>query len=366
MTEVRQRSWLAIAGLLALLGTPGCGCSDDGDNPSVPAGGTGGSSGSAGSSGNSGTGGGGAGGSAGTAPEGGGSIGIQKAVEAPSPFDATPDPEGKTVYYTAIDPTLGPGVFKVPVGGGTPTTLHAGAPFAGPFGIATSTIGSTLYVADPASEWTDMAGEPQDGGQIFALSANGGPPTTVAGTEGRLPRGLEVHEENSADVIFYSGRDQSGAPGVFKIASGGGTSTAVASGAPFVDPGGIAVAANGDVYVADTSNAEDRSASVLVIKGGVVSVFASDVSVGFPAGIALAAGDGTLFVSGLDPETSTDLVLAIDTSTKAVSRYTGSAENNIALFNEPAGLHRAKKTNVFAWADSKANSGGTVYTLTLE
>ena len=68
---------------------------------------------------------------------------------------------------------------------------------------------------------------------------------------------------------------------------------------------------------------------MLVIKAGVASVLATDLRVGFPAGIALAAGDGTLFVSGLDPETLTDLVLAIDVKTKAVARYTGSAENNI-------------------------------------
>lgn len=363
MTEGRQRSWLAIAGLLAMLGAPGCGCSDEPvEHPSTPTGGTAGTAGSGGSSGTGAT-----GGTGGTAPDGGGAmIGIEKAAEAPTPFDATPDPDGKVVYFTAADPTLGAGVFKVPVGGGTVSTVHAGAPFSAPFGIATSTNGSSLYVADPASEWADTSGEPQDGGQIFTLSVGGGTPSAVAGTMGRSPRGLEVHEENGADMIYYSGRDASGVPGVFKIASGGGNPTAVASGTPFVDPSGVAVSAAGDVYVADTVNSENRTASVIVVKAGAASVLATDLRVGFPVGIALASGDTTLFVSGLDPDTLTDLVLAIDVNTKAVTRYTGNADINIGMFDEPAGLHRAKKANVFAWADSKANTRGTVYVLSIE
>ena len=49
---------------------------------------------------------------------GGGAIDIRKAAEAPNPFDATPDPDGKNVYFTAADPTLGAGVFKIPADGG--------------------------------------------------------------------------------------------------------------------------------------------------------------------------------------------------------------------------------------------------------
>jgi sugar lactone lactonase YvrE len=359
MKETRRRSFIAVAALFAALAAPACG--DDEAVPVAPGGGKAGTGGTGGAGGTSAT-----GGTSGTGPDGGGTISINKAVEAPNPFDATPDPDGKNVYFTAADPTLGAGVFKVPVGGGTVTTVHAGAPFAAPFGIATSTDGNTLYVADPASEWTDSAGEPQDGGQVFALSAAGGTPTAVNGTTGYSPRGLELLQQNGTDEIYFSGRDSAGVPGVFKVATGGGTPSALASGSPFVDPSGVAVSAAGDVYVADATNAESRTASVLVVKGGVTSVLASDLRVGYPVGIALAQGDGTLFVSGLNPDTLTDLVFAIDVATKNVSRYGGSAENDIKNFQEPAGLHRAKKSNVFAWADSKANTGGTVYVLRIE
>ena len=361
MTETRRQSFIAIAALFAVLAAPACG--DDEDVPGAPGGkgGTAGSSGAAGTAGASAT-----GGTGGMTDAGGGAIDIRKAAEAPNPFDATPDPDGKNVYFTAADPTLGAGVFKIPADGGAVTTVHAGDPFAAPFGIATSTDGSSLYVADPASEWVDSAGAPQDGGQIFALSPSGGTPTTVNGTTGYSPRGLEVLQQNGSDEIYFSGRDSAGVPGVFKVATAGGTPSALASGSPFVDPSGVAVSAAGDVYVADTTNAESRTASIIVVKAGTASVLATDLRVGYPVGIALAQGDGTLFVSGLDPDTLTDLVLAINVTTKDVARYTGSTENNIGLFQEPAGLHRAKKSNVFAWADTKANAGGTVYVLTIE
>jgi sugar lactone lactonase YvrE len=361
MTETRRLSFIAVAALFAALAAPACG--DDEDVPVTPGGkgGKGGTSGAAGSSGTAGT-----SGTGGTAPDsGGGNISISKGAEAPNPFDATPDPDGQNVYFTAVDPMQGAGVFKIPAGGGAVTTVHAGAPFASPFGIATSTDGNTLFVADAASEVTDSAGESEAIGQIFALSPSGGTPTSIMGTTGYSPRGLEVLQKDGTDEIYFSGRDTAGVPGVFKVAAGGGTPSALASGSPFVDPSGVAVSAAGDVYVADTTNAESKFASVFVVKGGTTSVLAEELRVGYPVGIALAQGDGTLFVSGLDPETLTDLVLAIDVSTKSVARYTGSMENNIGLFEEPAGLHRAKRSNVFAWADTKA-AGGTVYILRIE
>ena len=362
MTETRRISFIAVAALFAALTAPACG--DDEPAPGGPGGkgGRGGSSGAAGSSGTAGTAG--TGGTAGT-DAGMSSISIAKGAEAPNPFDATPDPDGQNIYFTAADPVQGAGVFKIPAGGGAVTTVHAGAPFVAPFGIATSTDGNTLFVADPASDVADSAGGSEAVGQIFALSPSGGTPTSIMGTTGYSPRGLEVLQQNGVDEIYFSGRDSTGAPGVFKVATGGGTPSALATGSPFVDPSGVAVSAAGDVYVADTTNAESRTATIFLVKGGTTSVLAEGLRVGYPVGIALAQGDGTLFVSGLNTNTLTDLVVAIDLATKNTSEYTGSAEHKIGDFEEPAGLHRAKKSNVFAWADSKA-AGGTVYVLRIQ
>src|SRR5690349_18260232 len=52
-----------------------------------------------------------------------------------SPVDATPDPMGVTIYFIAKTST-GPGIFSVPLAGGTPTTLYSGAPLVNPRGIS--------------------------------------------------------------------------------------------------------------------------------------------------------------------------------------------------------------------------------------
>src|SRR5262245_1716538 len=80
----------------------------------------------------------------------GGSIAINAAANDPgvqSPFDATPSPDGKTVYFTALREESGervPGVFKVPAGGGDIEVLASGDTLASPIGITISLDGATL------------------------------------------------------------------------------------------------------------------------------------------------------------------------------------------------------------------------------
>src|SRR5258708_35899630 len=70
-------------------------------------------------------------------PLGNGMLGtISPAAMVSTPLDATPDPDGKTIYFTAISPIDGPGVFSVPAAGGAVTTVFARDPFGSPFGIA--------------------------------------------------------------------------------------------------------------------------------------------------------------------------------------------------------------------------------------
>jgi DNA-binding beta-propeller fold protein YncE len=64
-----------------------------------------------------------------------------------TPLDATPDPDGNQIYFTAMS-SRGAGVFRVPAAGGTVVTLTVGLPVTTPVGIAVSTDGNTLYLAD--------------------------------------------------------------------------------------------------------------------------------------------------------------------------------------------------------------------------
>jgi len=269
-----------------------------------------------------------------------------------SPFDATPDPDGKNVYFLALTPDGDPGVFKVAASGGPVTKLFAGAPLGAPVNIAVSDDGKTLFLADSGSDTPDG----DDGGALFSLSADGGTPSLLPGTEATAPRGVEVH----GDSVYFTGT-KNGQPGLFKTSPQGGSASVVASGA-FSDPSGVAVASTGEAYVVDTGSAQDGAASVFkVTADGTVSQFATGFSVGFPAGLAITKDNSTLLVSGIDASKGSDVVIGVSLA-DATSRKTFS--DTINQFSEAAGLHRARNAEVYAWADSQAQSTGTVYVLT--
>jgi hypothetical protein len=268
-----------------------------------------------------------------------------------SPFDATPDPTGKNVYFTAIG-AHGAGVFKVAAKGGPVSEVYAGLPFVSPFSIAISTDGSQLFVADIGAQTTKT-----DGGAIFTLPVAGGTPTDIGDTGGMLPHGVEV----SGDTLFFTGASSKGVPGLFKVSVSGGAVSTIAAGAPFKDPSGIAIASSGDIYVVDTVSAGALGARILKVPAsGSPSVYLDNIAVGYPAGIVFNQAESQLLVSALDTAKGTDAVLVIDVASRDVTEFT----TGIDTFVEPAGLHRAHGANVFAWADSTADKAGTVYVIT--
>jgi hypothetical protein len=288
---------------------------------------------------------------------------FEPAANGLSAFDTTPDPDGTTLYFTALAPgsdgELAAGVFKAPADGSaqTPVAVAVGDPFSSPFGISISGDGKHLFVADSGA---DAGGEK---GAIFVVPADGGTPTALAGTEDAIPRSLEVVEEAGKDVIYFTGTDKSdGQAGVFKIAASGGALTVVAKGGLFRDPSGIAIAKDGTVYVADTISSDSETADILVITpGGAPTQLLSGIRVGYPCGIALTKADTALLVSALDPSTLTDIVIIVDLSSKTPSTIAPDAINK---FSEAAGLHRARNTDVFGWADSSGGkNGGIVFTV---
>jgi hypothetical protein len=267
-----------------------------------------------------------------------------------SPFDATPDPSGKNVYFTAIG-AHGAGVFKVAAGGGPVSEIFAGPPFVSPFSIAISMDGSQLFVADLGAQTAKS-----DGGAVFSLPVGGGTPSDLGGTAGMLPHGLEV----SGDTLYFTGVSSTGAPGLFTTSLGGGGVSAIATGAPFVQPSGVAIASSGDVYVVDAESAGAQSAQIIKVSHGSPSVYLSNIAVGFPAGIVFNQSESQLLVSARDTTKGTDAVLVIDVASATVSQFT----SEIDKFVDPAGLHRAHGANIFAWADSTAGNVGTVYVIT--
>jgi hypothetical protein len=262
---------------------------------------------------------------------------------------------GADIFFVGVTAN-GPAVLRVPAAGGAVTPIFEGDPLGGPIGIDISIDGTTLYVSDPAG---DAGGGVE--GAVFALPTTGATPTAVTGTEGAQPVGLVVVEENSTDMIYFSGTNPAtGLRAVMRVAASGGAVTVIAEGAPFDDLSGIAVDSAGTVFVVETSG------TVYEIPAqGAPAPLVEDIAVGYPAGIALTMDELFLIVSALDPVTRKDILLIVDLSDNSVRTFNTGIENEI----EPAGLHRAHASDDFAWSDMLANRGaggrGTVFHVTL-
>ncbi len=313
-----------------------------------------------------------------------GAVTPSAAANQASPFDATPDPMGKTLYFTGLAASGSPplaGVYSAPADGSmmTPTVVQAGAPYVSPWGISTSTDGTKLYVADPGADITLDANGNQiaggsDAGEIFVQATSGGAPTVLMGSAGYDPRSVEVIAQGGSDVVYFTGRNpMSGKVGVYTLpAAGAAMPTPVLEGAPLVEPGGVAIDSEGNVYVADSLGGQGQI--VVIAKGattGTVLAVGSPLRMGFPSGIAVSLDGKALLVSTLDPVAATDIILRIDV---AAPTTTTSITMNIASDTEAAGLHRARTTDVFAFADGTAGAvgpsgmtaavlGGVVYTV---
>lgn len=266
-----------------------------------------------------------------------------------TPWDATPDPDGKMIYFTA-NARPDAGVFRVPAAGGETSPVATGEPLVAPLGLAISTDGERLFVADPE------AVSHQGTGHIFVVPLNGEPITMLAGTEGTSPRGLEVKAENGVDFVYFSGNSPAdGQPAVWKVASMGGQPAVVAQGAPLVEPVGLAVANDGTVYVADRAASGNGLGSVFRIMDGTVETIADNFRTGTPVvGAALTMDDAVLLVSALAPKRDSAQVLVIELA----SLQKGIITKVIGANSGSGGVHRAHHQNVFAWADSTRGRPG--------
>lgn len=281
------------------------------------------------------------------------------------PLDTVPSLDGATFYFTAYNPTAGQegmGVFKVPSAGGSVTKLFSGGPLTSPLGIALSSDGTTLYIADsaaghdPSNQDAASAGSI---GRIYKMPTDGGAPQVVTGTEGYRPRGLELSRQGTDDLLYFTGQDpQSGTPGVYRVSTtaGGGT-VAVASGAPFGDPSGVAIASNGDIYVADSSTGDKSLSQIIKVSGGAATVLVSGIQAGFPAGIALTRSETLALVSGRNADSNSDQVYRVNLATKEFT----TLNNGVAGNTDAGGLHRARNADIFSWADLTAGDRGKVY-----
>ncbi len=280
------------------------------------------------------------------------------------PFDSVPSTDGSTFYFVATNGAGAPAIFSVPARGGAAVRLASGAPLSSPFGIAISTDGKTLYVADPGAGAADSAAatDPDAPGAVYTLPVGGGTPALLAGTAGYSPRGLDVVLEGKADAVYFTGLDPAdGSPGLFKVGAAGGGTTVVSKGAPLSEPSGVAVAASGIAYVTDHLGSGGARGALFQVSAGSASKLVGGLRFGFPAGVALTRDEKSVLVSGIDDASRLDVVYLVDLASHKVS----STSQGVGSNTDAGGLHRARGADVLSWCGTTAGSGGgLVYTVT--
>jgi DNA-binding beta-propeller fold protein YncE len=246
-------------------------------------------------------------------------------------LDASPDPQGKVIYYTTGGER--PAIYRVPAAGGAQRKVLGGALLRRPEGLAVSDDGTRLFVADTRA------------GHILVVPVGGAKPYVLRGTAGSAPRGLEIQTRAGTERVVYSGRAADGSPAVLRIsARGAARPSVVLKGAPLSRPDGIAISRGGAIYVTDHNPHGGRA---LRIDGATVATVASGVRLGHPAGLALTLDESHLLISSLNKASGTAQVVVVDLAGGATSTF----DDVIRANHSAGGLHRARAAVPMGWAD---------------
>lgn len=270
------------------------------------------------------------------------------------PMDAAPSPDGATTYFVSGS-TNGGAVFKTSAtAGSTATMLSDQPPIGAPLGIAVSSDGTKLYLADPAALTAT------DNGAILVEPVAGGTATLLNETVDFAPRAVSVAKVGGADVIVFIGTSKTANAGgtfddgVFKDASG--TVSAVVTGG---NPAAVAAANDGSIYILDQSGAITKVAAGATTATALPASTTAIKSINGAAGLDLSFDQSALLVSGLDAA-GKEAVFRVTIATGAITQLTLAP---VLVGAEPAGLHRAFNSDTFAFVDSGANTSGTIYLL---
>ena len=241
-------------------------------------------------------------------------------------------------------------------GGGFADGSISTASFSQPQGVALTADGR-LFVADEGNQRIRVISA--DGATVSTYAGSGvfgfadgststarfdSPPGIALAADGRLfvadgffNHRIRVISADGATVSTYAG------DGVEGFADGSATTTA-----RFDTPQGVAVAADGRVFVADSVNQRIR---VISADGATVSTYAGDGVDGFADGSTttarfdsptdvVVASDGRVFVT----DTGNSLIRVISADGASVSTYAGSGAT--AQANEPQALQAALDINL--------------------
>jgi DNA-binding beta-propeller fold protein YncE len=270
------------------------------------------------------------------------------------PIAAALSPDAKTVYVTAFDANGQGQIYSGPVSGGTVTLVSSSVPLSYPCSIAITSDGNTLVVADLGD-----AGQNGSSGAIYAGTTSGN--LTALSTPTSTPQyptgvALSLDDQN----IYVTGTDPTTnppMPGVWMIPVKGGTATQLFEGSPLSYPAGVAVANDGNIYVADTSGMGTNQGAIFRIQGNrALQITKTPLHMNFPVGLASA---GTGFPDLLFTAT---LVLGTPTEPYLYQLSPDGTQTPIALtggvvVTEATSLRRAPTSDSWVMVDGVVPAG---------
>jgi hypothetical protein len=238
----------------------------------------------------------------------------------------------------------GADLVRIDPGTGVRTTLSNGGFFGNTWGIAVEATGDILVVNNAAGGNIGVIRVDPASGAQTALSTNVAP---AGGPSFVEPIGIDLAD--NGDIYVADATAFGGSGGVIKVDPVTGTRTLVsrngfpAGGTNFVDPTGIAVESSGDLLVADQSAV--AGGAILRVDGatGARTVLSQNLAPGGlttftePWNLELSGGD--VLVADTQAFGGTGGIIEVDTATGArstVSRNTAPA--GAPLFEEPYDL----------------------------
>lgn len=158
----------------------------------------------------------------------------------------TKEANAEVAYFTGREKATGlPGLFKIPVGGGSVTVVAKDAPFTDPSGVAVASDG-TAYVVD--------SGDPENATARLIKVSGGTATVMLSGLAVGYPAGVALSQDEK--TVLVSAKDpEKRTDAVLRVPVAGGEVQTVSSGIDaFEEPAGLHRARNADTFIwADSS-----------------------------------------------------------------------------------------------------------------
>jgi hypothetical protein len=224
---------------------------------------------------------------------------------------------------------------------GIATTVSSGNLFVEPTGLAFAPNGVDLLVVDQdAFGGGCVDPEEKSGcGGIIKVDPSGIQTRLTSGTPFWNPTGIAVTPTGDIIVADLDAPASEGPGQIFRVSPDGSTVTAIASGSgpAFQEPSGVAVAPNGQIFVADAVAFADAGGVIRVNPDGSRTTVSSGNLFLEPTGIAVAPNGVDLLVADQDafgePEFGPGGVIKVNSVTGAQSTLASGAP-----FVAPSGI----------------------------